>query len=58
METLIVVAVTGAVGIAALMTSVAWPLYIKPKLRRHYERKHHRAKANARRDASSDGAGR
>jgi hypothetical protein len=57
LETLIVVAVTGAVGIAALMGSIAWPLFIKPKLRRHYERKHHRAKANARREAGSDRGG-
>jgi hypothetical protein len=37
--------VVGAVGAIALVGAVAWPLYVKPALRRRYEREHHRKKA-------------
>ena len=52
LEELVVVAAIGAVGVAAVIGTLAWPLYIKPKLRRRYERNHHRAKVTARRQSS------
>ena len=48
MEVLIVVGAVGALGIAAGLASLAWPLYVNPMMRRRYERNHHRAKATAR----------
>jgi len=54
LEVLVVVFAVGAIGAAAFVASVAWPLYIKPKLRRRYERNHHRSKAAARQQSSPD----
>jgi hypothetical protein len=52
LEEFVVVAAVGAVGIAAVIGTLAWPLYFKPKLRRRYERNHQRAKIAARRHSS------
>jgi hypothetical protein len=52
LESLVIIAAVGAVGVAAIAATLAWPIYIKPKLRRRYERNHHRAKIAARRPSS------
>jgi hypothetical protein len=49
---LIVVSAVGAFGFLAVIASAAWPLYVKPKLRRRYERNHHRSKEAAREQAT------
>jgi len=41
-----------AVGVVCAGLVLAWPLYFKPRLRRRYERKHHRSKGNTNRLSS------
>ncbi|HYD25617.1 MAG TPA: hypothetical protein VEB68_12560 [Croceibacterium sp.] len=52
METLIVVAAVLAVGVVGAVATVGWALYVKPRLRRRYERNHHRSKRNGTRKSS------
>lgn len=49
---LVALALAGIVGLAAGMS---WVLYLKPKLRRRFERDHHRRKVRQRHSAG-DGA--
>jgi hypothetical protein len=53
LEEFIVVAAVGAVGVAAVIATLAWPLYVKPKLRRRYERNHHRSKVTVRQNPAN-----
>jgi hypothetical protein len=41
---LIVISVVGAASALTVAMLLLWALYVKPKLRRRYERNHHRAK--------------
>jgi hypothetical protein len=51
-EVAIVIAAIVAVGLVGGAGIVAWPLYFKPRLRRRYERKHHRNKIAADRSSA------
>ena len=52
MELVIVASAIIAGGVICAGFVLAWALYFKPKLRRRYERKHHRSKGNTNRLSS------
>jgi len=51
-DIVIVASAVAAGGLLCAGLVLAWPLYMKPKLRQRYERKHHRSKGNSRQVSS------